>query len=327
MKTNQLAVQATAQLPLVEVKNQQAVTTSLQIAQTFGKVHYNVLQAIRDLECSKDFQALNFQGSFYNSQLANNGHKKLPMYYITRDGFTFLAMGFTGKVAAKFKEDYINAFNAMETKLREIQQKGLVSADCLQIEQQQTAFWKKQSDFWYNHCEQNTEVMGVMSANQFHLAELLRDKTENQPTGDYWRDMYTRTVEIVCQMSDNMQNLSRIVSKKTATPEVTSCNKVAGVKKQVQQLEAPKQITQPVAKKPTVSPKKEPKCYYSVVGYATLKNAFLGIKKAADLGRKASALCRAKGIKTEEIPDPRFGRIKIYPESVLEEVFVTIGCE
>lgn len=215
----------------------------------------------------------------------------------------------------------------METKLREIQQKGLVSADCLQIEQQQTAFWKKQSDFWYNHCEQNTEVMGVMSANQFHLAELLRDKTESQPTGDYWRDMYTKTVEIVCQMSDNMQNLSRIVSKKTDTPEVTSCNKVAGVKKQVQQLEAPKQITQPVAKKPTVSPKKEPKCYYSVVGYATLKNAFLGIKKAADLGRKASALCRAKGIKTEEIPDPRFGRIKIYPESVLEEVFVTIGCE
>ena len=40
------------------------------------------------------------------------------MYYITRDGFTFLAMGFTGKIAAKFKEAYINAFNEMENKLR-----------------------------------------------------------------------------------------------------------------------------------------------------------------------------------------------------------------
>lgn len=41
------------------------------------------------------------------------------MYYLTRDGFTFLAMGFTGKVAAKFKEAYIEAFNDMERRLQE----------------------------------------------------------------------------------------------------------------------------------------------------------------------------------------------------------------
>ena len=40
------------------------------------------------------------------------------MYYITRDGFMFLVMGFTGKTAAKWKEAYIKAFNEMEAKIR-----------------------------------------------------------------------------------------------------------------------------------------------------------------------------------------------------------------
>ena len=47
----------------------------------------------------------------------NGGTRKLPCYQITRDGFAFLAMGFTGKRAAQFKEAYINAFNQMEQAL------------------------------------------------------------------------------------------------------------------------------------------------------------------------------------------------------------------
>ena len=103
---------------LVTVENNQAVTTSLKVAEVFGKTHYNVLQSIRELECSSDFQELNFQFSFYLRKLPNNAMKKEPMYYLTRDGFTFLAMGFTGKIAARFKEAYINAFNEMEERLR-----------------------------------------------------------------------------------------------------------------------------------------------------------------------------------------------------------------
>ncbi|HHL2105229.1 TPA: Rha family transcriptional regulator [Escherichia coli] len=48
---------------------------------------------------------------------AGAGRGKLPCYQITRDGFAFLAMGFTGKRAAQFKEAYINAFNQMEKQL------------------------------------------------------------------------------------------------------------------------------------------------------------------------------------------------------------------
>lgn len=105
---------------LVTVSNDQVVTTSLKIAEVFQKPHYDVLKSIRSLECSKSFQDGNFSFSFYLRKLPNNATKKEPMYYITRDGFTFLAMGFTGKIAAKFKEAYINAFNEMEEKLRGI---------------------------------------------------------------------------------------------------------------------------------------------------------------------------------------------------------------
>ena len=105
---------------LVTVENNQAVTTSLKVAEVFGKPHHNVLRDIRNLECSSDFQEINFEFSFYIRKLPHNATKKEPMYYITRDGFTFLAMGFTGKVAAQFKEAYINAFNEMESKLRGI---------------------------------------------------------------------------------------------------------------------------------------------------------------------------------------------------------------
>lgn len=103
---------------LVSVNNGKIVTTSLQVAEVFNKLHRHVLRDIRNLECSSIFQESNFGLSFYHSKLLNGGYKKQPMYYITRDGFTFLAMGFTGKIAARFKEAYINAFNEMENKLR-----------------------------------------------------------------------------------------------------------------------------------------------------------------------------------------------------------------
>ena len=99
---------------LVEVmmigKVETSIVTSLDIAETFGKEHKRVLQDIRELECSEDFRQHNFvQSSYVNSQ-----NKKQPMYYVTRDGFTLLAMSYTGEKAMKFKEGYIRQFNAME---------------------------------------------------------------------------------------------------------------------------------------------------------------------------------------------------------------------
>lgn len=83
---------------------------SLAVAKAFDKDHRNVLRDIDKLECSDEFRALNYEPTTY---LSSQGHKK-RCYNMTRDGFTFLAMGYTGKKAAAFKEAYIKRFNEME---------------------------------------------------------------------------------------------------------------------------------------------------------------------------------------------------------------------
>lgn len=91
----------------------EGVTTSVNVAEVFGKQHKNVLQDIRNLDCSEEFTRLNFQPCEYTDPTG----RKLPMYTMTRDGFTFLVMGYRGKKAAQFKEAYIKAFNRMEKEL------------------------------------------------------------------------------------------------------------------------------------------------------------------------------------------------------------------
>lgn len=99
---------------IMKVKNEEVtVVTSLDVAETFGKEHARVLRDIRDLDCSDEFRVGNFAESYY----LNTQNKRQPMYYITRDGFTLLVMGYTGEKAMKFKETYIKQFNAMEKAL------------------------------------------------------------------------------------------------------------------------------------------------------------------------------------------------------------------
>lgn len=98
---------------LVELKEGHPVVSSKKIAEVFGKVHRNVTRAIEKLECSDGFRARNFEQSSYLSPQ----NKVLPCYEMTRDGFAFLCMGFTGKEAAEWKEKYIEAFNTMERSL------------------------------------------------------------------------------------------------------------------------------------------------------------------------------------------------------------------
>ena len=110
-------VKAEKDAGLVEVKKfnktEQPVTTSLAVAETFGKQHFNVLQDIRNLACSREFRLLNFQESAY----LNAQKRRQPMYIMTRDGFTLLVMGYTGEKAMRFKEAYLKAFNRMEAEL------------------------------------------------------------------------------------------------------------------------------------------------------------------------------------------------------------------
>ncbi|EIK2775112.1 Rha family transcriptional regulator [Salmonella enterica] len=104
-----------ASKPNVFIHNGKAVTTSRYVADFFRKMHKNVIRAIESLECSPEFTQLNFELSEYTDSTG----RKLPMYDMTKDGFVFLVMGFTGKKAAAFKEAYIAEFNRMEAELNQ----------------------------------------------------------------------------------------------------------------------------------------------------------------------------------------------------------------
>ena len=99
---------------IVESDGSSMFTTSLIIAEIFEKEHKNVLRDIENLECSEDFHRLNFEHTPYVHPQFGQTY---PAYRLTRDGFAFLAMGFTGKKAAAWKEKFLEAFNAMERQL------------------------------------------------------------------------------------------------------------------------------------------------------------------------------------------------------------------
>lgn len=117
--------------PDLSTENGQITTTSIQVAQHFGKRHKNVIRDIRSLECSAEFRRLNFELTLQDVPGPNGAMRKEPFYRMTRDGFVFLAMGFTGPEAAQWKEAYIAAFNKMEAALLQRQQ-----AAHLQIQEQ-----------------------------------------------------------------------------------------------------------------------------------------------------------------------------------------------
>lgn len=94
--------------------NDTARANSLMVAQMFGKRHDNVLRDIETMECSKEFRLLNFEEISYKDDY----RRKQKAYAMTRDGFTFLVMGYRGKKAAQFKEAYIARFNQMENFIR-----------------------------------------------------------------------------------------------------------------------------------------------------------------------------------------------------------------
>ncbi|MDC4505841.1 Rha family transcriptional regulator [Acinetobacter baumannii] len=97
----------------VFIQNDQVKTSSLKVAELFGKQHKDVLRKLESLDCSSEFTERNFTLSEY----VDSTGRKLPMFEMTKDGFIFLVMGFTGAKAAQIKEAYINTFNHMAAML------------------------------------------------------------------------------------------------------------------------------------------------------------------------------------------------------------------
>lgn len=104
---------------IICIRNETAVCDSLQVANNFGKKHKTVLRRIEKIIA--EYSAQNCAQCFKESTYKDSTGKSNKMYYMNRDGFTFLVMGFTGQKANEWKWKYITAFNRMESIIREKQ--------------------------------------------------------------------------------------------------------------------------------------------------------------------------------------------------------------
>lgn len=142
--------------PVVNLINNQVLTTSINIADFFNKQHKEVLRKIEKLlpEMPQNFTERNFTLSKYQDSTGREN----PMYLLTKKAFTFLAMGFTGTKANQFKLAYIDAFEAMEETIKKQQQKQLPKTSALSTASDRKEIfslvgkWAKQKGLFHKDC-------------------------------------------------------------------------------------------------------------------------------------------------------------------------------
>lgn len=128
---------------LVFNQNGKLKTDSLIVAKLFKKEHDDVLKALRNLECSSEFRERNYTATSRLVNMPNNAKRSVIYYEMTRDGFMFLAMGFTGAKAAQWKEKFIKAFNMMEEELLKQQQQPFMPRGYPQMLEAARNDWKR----------------------------------------------------------------------------------------------------------------------------------------------------------------------------------------
>lgn len=148
---------------------------SRYVAQFFEKEHKNVIRDIRELDCSDEFRRLNFEQSSYK----NEQGKKQPCYYMTRDGFVFLAMGYRGKKAAHFKELYIKRFNEMELFIKTLvttrKEFPLLTENIKLVHENPKPY------HFSNECDMINRIVTGMSAKQFRQVHGLEKGVSIRP--------------------------------------------------------------------------------------------------------------------------------------------------
>lgn len=144
-------------IPFVEAINNVPITDSIHVAEFFRKRHFHVLREIEKLIAQvPDFAKSNFELCFKINELQNGKPQKF--YRMTEQGFSLLAMGFTGEKALKFKIAYINAFTSMKTAIGEARigtlQDVIQKLKTLESERAKASFagkalseWKNKKDF------------------------------------------------------------------------------------------------------------------------------------------------------------------------------------
>lgn len=213
---------------LVKVENNQIVTDSRSVAEHFGKQHQHVIRDIKNLVNKAEEKDVSKIGRmFYETTVPDSYGRQQKAYLMNRDGFSLLVMGFTGAKALEWKLKYIEAFNVMERKLKEVTYDSYMISDPVErakkwieeeTERQKLRAENKvmlpKAEFYDTVA--NTESLFSMAdvaktldmgIGRNKLFAFLRDKgildKDNHPYQKYVDAGYLRLIENHCKAGDN----------------------------------------------------------------------------------------------------------------------------
>jgi Rha family phage regulatory protein len=161
---------------LIEVKKEKIFCKSNMVAEVFEKRHDHILRDVREIikNCSIEFSRPNFEESTYKVR-----GKEYPCYNLTKDGFTMLAMGFTGEKAIQFKELYIKKFNEME---RLITSKKILSLETKDLTDNVLLLHEEPKNYHFsNEFNMINKIVLKMTTKEFRKANNIEDKSSIRP--------------------------------------------------------------------------------------------------------------------------------------------------
>ncbi|QCP29810.1 Rha family transcriptional regulator [Acinetobacter baumannii] len=179
----------------VFIQDQQVKTTSLKVAELFSKRHTHILEKITNLDCSPEFTSANFSAHVQTIEIGNGATRESKYYEMTKDGFMFLVMGFTGAAAAKIKEAYINTFNQMAAMLYNLHgqnqsihvgavvqlKSGGPIYTVSQIHYDQNGFMQQAEVIWHNKATLCRDILPVAC-----LSLETKNIINNKMLNDFW---------------------------------------------------------------------------------------------------------------------------------------------
>lgn len=188
----------------VFIQEHQVKTTSLKVAELFNKQHKDVLRKLESLDCSPEFTSAHFCAHVQTIEIGNGATRESKYYEMTKDGFMFLVMGFTGAAAAKIKEAYINTFNQMAAMLYNNEGKHLhihVGATVQlkaggpiytvsRIYHDQNGFMQDAEVIWHDRAKLCREVIPVAC-----LSLDTKNIAQNKTLTDFWQSVQHYGIE------------------------------------------------------------------------------------------------------------------------------------
>ena len=179
---------------LVTIQNGQPVTTSKLVAEHFGKRHDNIMREIKAIMALQPgvARSLKIEETYFDVPMPAGGVRKQPMYILSRDAFTLLVMGFTGKEALQFKLDYIAAFNKMEA---ELNRRSVDAAEEIKKLRAEANHWRKTYNAYRQQVfRERQRELPVPPERQPNYGNMILALTQRLRKLEEWRGDITRAV-------------------------------------------------------------------------------------------------------------------------------------